>query len=89
MSSVKFKLNLRGLNELMKSAEMQAALQEAGDTVAAAAGDEYGVRVHTADFVAIANVYPDSEKAAEENSADNTLLKALGSVGLNMSKGGS
>ena len=88
MSKVDFKLNLPGLNELMKSPEMQAALQGAGNAVAGIAGDDYGVRVHQASFVAIANVYPNSKKAAEDNYKNNTLVKALGASGLSMAKGG-
>lgn len=86
MGNVKFELNLLGLNELMKSAEMQSALKEAGQSVANAAGDEYAAEVHTANWIAISNVYPNSKKAAHENFKDNTLLKALQSSGLRMSK---
>ena len=78
MAKVEFELNLSGLNELMKSPEMQSALDEAGAAVAH--------RVHTASFVSIANVYPDSKEAAKENYETNSLLKAIGSVGLSMSK---
>ena len=85
-NDVEFKLNLQGLNELMKSAEMQSALLEAGQTVASSAGGDYEAEVHTANWIAISNVYPNSKKAAHENFKDNTLLKALGSVGLSMRK---
>lgn len=85
-NNVKFKLNLPGLNELMKSSEMQRALLEAGDAVASAAGSDYAAEVHVANWIAISNVYPDSKRAAHENFKDNTLLKALGSVGLSQSK---
>ena len=87
MSNVDFKLNLPGLNELMKSPEMQAALQDAGNAVSNVAGGDYGVRVHQASFVAIANVYPNTKRAAKDNYENNTLVKALGAVGLSM-KGG-
>lgn len=86
MANVKFKLNLKGLNELMKSSEMQAALIEAGKAVAQSAGADYAAEVHTANWIAISNVYPDSRRAAHENFTDNTLLKALGSSGLRLSK---
>jgi hypothetical protein len=86
MAKVDFELNINGLRELMKGPEMQAALQEAGDAVASAAGGDYGVRVHVADYVAIANVFPDSQEAAKDNYENNTLLKALGSAGLSMRK---
>lgn len=85
-NKVKFKLNLPGLNELMKSPEMQDALLEAGQAVAQSAGSDYAAEVHTASWIAISNVYPDSKKAAHENFKDNTLLKAIGSVGLKQTK---
>ncbi len=83
---VKFKLNLPGLNDLMKSSEMQSALLEAGQAVASSAGGEYAAEVHVANWIAISNVYPDSKKAANDNYRHNTLLNALGSVGLSMRK---
>ena len=86
MANVRFELNLPGLNELMKSSEMQSVLEAAGKAVANNAGSDYGVRVHNASYVAIANVYPNSKKAAKENYEDNTLLKALGVSGLDMRK---
>ena len=86
MSNVEFELDLDGLNELMKSPEMEAALESAGAAVANAAGSEYSHRVHQATFVSICNVYPESKKAARKNAKENTLLKALGQVGLSMSK---
>ena len=79
-----FELNLAGLNELMKSPEMQAHLTQAGRAVAAAAGRDYGTRTHVASYVAIANVYPESRKAAKDNLENNTLVKALGAAGLKM-----
>lgn len=86
MADVKFELNLKGLNELMKSAEMESALLEAGEAVASAAGSDYGASVHQASFVAICNVYPNSEAAAKENYEQNTIEKAVGMVGLERTK---
>lgn len=85
--SVEIELNLPGLNELMKSAEIQSALRTAGNAVAQSAGGDYGVDVDTLNWIAIANVYPNSQKAAHENFKSNSLLKAVGSVGLSTSKG--
>ena len=84
MAKARFELNLSGLNELMKSPEMQGALQAAGDAVAGAAGGNYGVNVHVANYVAIANVYPEDRASAKKNYEDNELLKAVGAVGLRM-----
>ena len=86
MSKVRVKLNLAGVNELMKSPEIQAACEAASDAVAAAAGNGYGVRTHLANYVAITNVYADSAAARRDNAKNNTLLKAVGSVGLPTSK---
>ena len=86
MADVKFKLNLQGLNELMKSSEMQSALLSAGQAVANAAGGDYAAEVHTANFIAISNVYPTTKAAGKENFKENTLLKAAGAVGLKMEK---
>ena len=86
MGKTRFELNMPGLNELMKSSEMEAALEEAGRAVANAAGSDYGSRVHQASYVAICNVYPDSKEAASDNFANNTLVKALSAAGLPLSK---
>lgn len=77
MAKVKFKLDINGLRQLMKSGEMQSYLDSMGAKVASQAGDGYGYRTHVADYVAITNVFPDSEEAAKENYENNTLLKAL------------
>lgn len=82
MANAGFELNLPGLNELMKSPEMQAALQEAGQAVANSAGPDYASSVHLANFTAIANVWPDSARAARENYDKDMIMKAAGSTGL-------
>lgn len=85
-AKVKVELNLRGINELMKSTEIQSALQEAGEAVAKSAGKDYEARTHLADWIAITNVYPNSKEAAKDNYENNTLLKAVSSAGLQMNK---
>ena len=86
MNDVKFKLDINGLRELMKSSEMESVLQQAGDSVAARgtamSGGEYAARVHTATYTAIANIYPNSDKARKDNWEKNTALKALHGGGL-------
>ena len=83
---VTFELNLPGLNELMKSKEMQGALDEAGQAVAQAAGEGYEVENKTGRYIAFSNVSPESQAAKKDNYENNTLLKAVGSVGLKMKK---
>ena len=82
MAKAIFKLDLHGLNELMKSSEMQAHLHQAGQAVASAAGGDYDSKTYVINYVAVENIFPASAKAAHENFTNNTLLKALGSVGL-------
>lgn len=89
--NVTFQLNMAGLNELMKSDAMKEVLQEAGEFVANSAssmtdGEPYGVSVHDAQWVSIANVYGDSETAKRRNYEENILLKALSSSGLPLTK---
>lgn len=88
---IDFELDINGLRELMKSGEMQTVLAEAGEEVANIAsnmsgGEPYGVRPHVATWVAIANIYPDSETAQKMNSDMNIALKALSSSGLPLEK---
>lgn len=82
MGNVKFELNLAGLNELMKSSEMQSVLESAAAQAVGNAGGGYDSRVHVASFVAIANIYPTTRQAAKDNYENNTLLRAVGSVNI-------
>ena len=86
MGKAKFKLNLPGLNEVMKSPGIQAQLETAGQAVAGIADGNYGVDVHEANYVAIASIYPADRESAIKNAKNNELLKALGAAGLSMSK---
>lgn len=81
-----FKLDMDGLTELKKSAEMKAVLEEMGSSVASSAGGDYDYRVHDADYTSIVNIYPATKEAARDNYENNTLLNALGASGLSMRK---
>lgn len=80
MSNAKFELNLAGLNELMKSQEMQSILEDASSQVANAAGDGFGHRVGIGSYAAIGNIFAENKEAAQKAYEDNRLLKALGSA---------
>lgn len=84
--SVDFELDINGLVALLKSKGMQQHLERAGREVANAAGHDYGNKVTMATYEAIGLVYPRSKKAFEDNAENNTLLRALQSSGLPMSK---
>ena len=86
MSNVEFELNLKGLNDLMKSDGMQEYLQDAAAQVANNAGHGYGYDVKIASYEAIAKIYPHDSESARDNSENNTLLKSLQAVGLPLTK---
>ena len=74
-----FKLNLRGLNELMKSAEMCRILNKAAVSIANKAGPGYEAETaHPINFVGITSVQTATFAARLDNSTHNTLLKAVG-----------
>ena len=74
-----FKLNLKGLNALMKSPEMCGILNKAAEAVASRAGDGYEAETaHPINFVGITSVRAESIRAKMDNNKNNTLLKAIG-----------
>lgn len=76
---VAFKLNLPGLNELMKSMAMGKVLDKAARQIAKNAGDGFEVEeAHAINFVGIAAVHAATPEAVRKNKEDNTLLKAAG-----------
>lgn len=88
MSKVKFDLNLQGLNELMKSKEMQSILQEKGDMIVSRAKSmaedsdaEYEAVTYPINWIAVTNIKASNGAAVRENLERNTLLKALGGGG--------
>ena len=94
MADVKFVLNLKGLNEIMKSAEMQALLNMAANQIAENANalaspniknarGGYEVEpAHEINYVAIASVRAGNFESRLDNSRHNTLLKAMEGVSI-------
>lgn len=81
MAKVDFDFRLAGLNEVMKSPEMQSVIDSAADQIAAVAGEGWEVeRAHPIGFVAIGSVRATTFEARLDNSKNNTLEKAVGSV---------
>ena len=81
MSRTKFKLDLRGLNTLMKGSEMQAVTGRAASQIAASAGDGFEAEpAHALSFDSISSVYASTWEAKKDNSDNNTLDKAVRSV---------
>lgn len=83
MAKVKFELNKPGLTEFLKGPEVKALLNSAASQIATAAGDGYEVETaHPIKWVAIAAVHAETPEARRDNSENDTLLKAAGSVRL-------
>lgn len=79
--SVRFVLNLPGLNALMKSGAMQSILNSAAESMAGTAGDGYEAvieKAHPISFIAIASVKTKNAKGRMDNNQNNTLLKVSG-----------
>lgn len=77
MSKFVFKLNRKGVAELMKSQEMQGILKEHATTIKNRAGDGYEQDIHVGKNRANAMVRTATFKARKDNSKNNTLTKAV------------
>ena len=87
MSKVEIKLNLPGINKIMKSEGIQSKLSQAAQAVANIAGPEYVAEDPRAiRWIGVVNVHPASKNAAHDNFENNTLLKALQAAGLPLTK---
>lgn len=80
MNKVRFELNLSGLNEIMKSSDMQRHLNDVVSQVRGVAGGNYGGDVVVASYEAIGRVYPTDAESAKDNLENNTLEKSLGGL---------
>lgn len=77
MNDVRIVLNSKGIQELLKSPEITAAVEEVTKTIANNAGSGYGSNVQTGKRRAVGRVYTATAKAKRDNYKNNTLLKAL------------
>mgnify|MGYP000845328098 CR=1 FL=1 len=80
MSKAKFKLNMKGLHELRKSAEMQKIIDDKVSQVLNITGDGYSTNPHFSEERYIVTVYPEEFKAKSDNWKNNTLEKAVRAV---------
>ncbi len=76
-SSVEIRLNSEGVQELLKSDEMQALLSELASSKAGRAGGGYEYTVKVGQRRAYANIYPASKEAYQDNPDNNTLEKVI------------
>lgn len=74
---MKFKLNRRGVRELLRSEEMGAVVDEHARATAAAAGEGYEVIEGMWPSRQMATVFAETPEARKDNYDNNTLLKSL------------
>lgn len=77
MNNIKFELDSNGVQELLKSPEMQAILDSYAQETANRAGTGYAAETHIGKKRAYANIYAETYKARKDNWDNNTLLKSL------------
>lgn len=77
MSKVYIELNDAGVQELLKSPEMQSILQELAAAKTEQAGDGYGYEVHIGEKRAYCNIFPATPEAKKDNYANNTLERVI------------
>ncbi len=78
MSKVEITLNEAGIQELLKSGEMQNVLSTIAREKASAAGPGYGSEVHVFSKRAVAHIFPTTKESAKDNYQNNTLIKVVG-----------
>ena len=81
MSVVRFKLDRRGIRELVSSDEAQSVVTEAAEELRARAGDGFKVHSSNRGKRARAYVHASTKEAGMEQVKHHTLERVLGSVG--------
>lgn len=77
MSNVRIELNSDGVKQLLKSSEMMAICSEQARNIRNRCGDGYATDTCTGKNRVNAMVYADTPQAKKDNSAHNTILKAM------------
>lgn len=81
MPNIRFELDIPGLDELMKSGEMQSVLNSVAASIQGSAGPGYEIEyAHPLTYTAIAAVHANSRETVKDCFENNALLKYAGSV---------
>lgn len=82
MADVKIVLNSAGVNELLRSPELEAVIEGHAASMAASLGEgyDYSIAYGAKDGRVRAFVKAVSKKANQDNLDDNTMLKAMGGI---------
>lgn len=81
---IRFEPNSAGIQELLKSSGIQAAVGEAAaakamraDRMSKVEGAKYGSAVHVGQKRSYANIFPTNKESAHDNYVNNTLEKVI------------
>lgn len=77
MAKVRVVLKRRGVRELLKSDAVAGACKAQADAIRDRCGDGYESDVYTGKNRVNAMVWPESAKARQDNSHNNTILRRL------------
>lgn len=77
MAKTKVVLNSKGVQDLMKSEEMQAVLQEQADRTLSILGKGYEASLYIGKTRANVSVGAVSKEAQKENRKNNSIIKAV------------
>lgn len=77
MAKVQFTLDSKGINAMLRGAEMQNLLRQKGQEIAGRAGTGYGYSLRDTGQRAAVSVQTRSKQAEQDNAENNTLLKAM------------
>ena len=77
MSKMQFKLNRKGVADLMKSEEMQTILKDIADNALNSLGEGYKSDARVGKNRANAMVYAETYQAKKDNLENNSILKAV------------
>lgn len=77
MSKIDFKLNYKGVGELLKSKNMQSVLKNYATGIKNRSGSGYEQDLYVGRNRANARVWADSQEAKKDNLDNNTILKSV------------
>lgn len=81
MSNIRVELNSEGVREFLHSPELVGLLKGYADDAAAQLGEGFAADTFNAGTRSIASVYTDTDEARQKNLENNSILKAVLSVG--------
>lgn len=77
LNATRFKLNYKGVGELLKNKDFQNAIGSFGKDIASRCGSGYKSDVYVGRYRVNSMVWASSSRARRDNIKNNTILKAV------------